>query len=416
MLHSDDDDHEDNDSGREGQDGAHAKRKRGGSIRATARAKGSKRVKAYEHPLPLEYQQTPGGFQKYKLPDDTVVWDRRTFTYSEGFKDGDVETDRPAPPPFFTDKYLFHRAKSVLPGKEDKGIETKSDVLRRRVERRIVQISCGFFIGWDFEYHYSTPIDLENRLRLNVNPNLVAVFGEDANQWTAKQVWAWALPEIALTGDALSAFQAGALALLQSSTHRLLSIYTLGQPELFQKLTGAGNRLETLDGTLRAAAELLRSVLVEGILVKGSGSKWKQRPKLEELLFTAHDAKHGKKSAEKSVEQFEVGDDVKITIFNPTRTGLSQTFRAPTGPDVKVDEYGIFCHNLGETALGKAIERLEIAVSTKTKCYPAARGHGRNSSGKVRHYQVGLTGHRRWQAPGDACTLGRACAAGDDWV
>ena len=87
-----------------------------------------------------------------------------------------------------------------------------------------------------------------------VNPNLKAVLGDDASQWTAKQVWAWAFPEIELVGDANTAFQTGGLSLLQSSTHSLLSLYTLGKPELFQKLTGAANRLETLEGKLRQAA------------------------------------------------------------------------------------------------------------------------------------------------------------------
>ena len=393
MQQSDDDDDEDyvND---EAESGERELRLQGGSSkRATAHRKGSKRVAAYEPPLPLEYQETDGGFQKYKLPDDICVWDRRSFIYTEEYKVGDVETTRPAQPPFFKDRYLFMRAKSKLPGKEDSAAkETKADVLKRRVERRIVKISCNFFLGWSFSHHYATPAELEVRLTEVVNPNLKAVFGDNASQWTAKQVWAWAFPEIELVGNAHTAFQTGALALLQSSTHSLLSLYTLGKPELFQKLTGAPNRLEMLDGNLRQAAELLQTVVLEGVLVPtGSGTKWKQRANLKELLFTAHEGKRGKASATDAAVQYEVGDTVDITIFSPSRTGSTQMFKAPSGPLVKVDEYGIFCDNLGEAALGRAIEELEKAVSKKRKIYPAAgkAKAARSGTGKERHYAVG---------------------------
>ena len=198
-------------------------RVQGGSKRATAHRAGSKRVAAYEQPLPLDYQQTDGGFQQYKLPDDICVWDRRSFIYTEEYKVGEVVTARPAQAKFFKDKYLFIRAKSKLPGKEDSAAkETKPDVLKRRIERRIVLISCNYFLDWSFSHHYATPNDLEERLTEVVNPNLKAVLGDDASQWTAKQVWAWAFPEIELVGDANTAFQTGGLSLLQSSTHSLL--------------------------------------------------------------------------------------------------------------------------------------------------------------------------------------------------
>ena len=57
--------------------------------RALAHTKGSKRVPAYDQPLPLAWRQVEGGFQKYKL-NGTPVWDRRSFTYLDDTKEGDV--------------------------------------------------------------------------------------------------------------------------------------------------------------------------------------------------------------------------------------------------------------------------------------------------------------------------------------
>ena len=94
------------------------------------------------------------------------------------------------------------------------------------------------------------------------------MFGENFKAvWSTKQLWAWAVPEIELTGDNLLAFQTGSLATMQSTTQRLLALYTLGRPVVFQELTGTVNRLEMLDGNLREAAELLRDVLQNGVLV-----------------------------------------------------------------------------------------------------------------------------------------------------
>ena len=36
------------------------------------RAKGSKRVKPYKVPMPLEWQEVTGGYQKYKLPTNAM--------------------------------------------------------------------------------------------------------------------------------------------------------------------------------------------------------------------------------------------------------------------------------------------------------------------------------------------------------
>jgi hypothetical protein len=93
MVLSDDEEYaEEEEDEEEGEESAQTKtrRKRGSSNRAAARAAGSARVPSFTRPLPLAYQKVEGGFQKYKLPDNLRVYQRRKFDYSAQYKDGDV--------------------------------------------------------------------------------------------------------------------------------------------------------------------------------------------------------------------------------------------------------------------------------------------------------------------------------------
>ena len=84
MVLSDDEEYaEEEEDEEEGEESAQTKtrRKRGSSNRAAARAAGSARVPSFTRPLPLAYQKVEGGFQKYKLPDNLRVYQRRKFDY-----------------------------------------------------------------------------------------------------------------------------------------------------------------------------------------------------------------------------------------------------------------------------------------------------------------------------------------------
>ena len=90
------------------------RRKRGNSKKSSRRVAGGKRSKAFVPPIPLEYQRTDDGkFQKYKLPDDCRVYNRRTFVYSEENKVGSAVTEVPPPPMLFSDS-LFKKAKAFM--------------------------------------------------------------------------------------------------------------------------------------------------------------------------------------------------------------------------------------------------------------------------------------------------------------
>ena len=108
MQASDDEVDDDGVEGEDNGDKRQPQAKKGQSKRSLERSKGSKCVAAYDIPIPIEWKAVAGGFQKYKLVPDTRVWDRRTFTYDDAFKDGVVVQlqARPSPPHFFCDKYL----------------------------------------------------------------------------------------------------------------------------------------------------------------------------------------------------------------------------------------------------------------------------------------------------------------------
>ena len=82
-------------------------RKRSASKKAVQRAQGSKRVKAYTIPIPIEYKKQGDVYQKYKPGDTIRVYNRRTFDYAEENKVGEPVSNVPLPPVLFDDKYLF---------------------------------------------------------------------------------------------------------------------------------------------------------------------------------------------------------------------------------------------------------------------------------------------------------------------
>ena len=380
------------------------KRQRGESKRAKAHRDGGKRIPVYEKPVPLQWKDVPGGWQEYTLPDPTRVYARRFFEYSDSFKVGQVVLVRPEPPDFFSDKYIFMASTSKLPGT----LTTSGhvDEMRRRMEVRVVRHSYNYFCHKDFasmrDQGPDAVVTFDAALGV-ANENLIKVFGESivegesvvgVEAWSTKNLWAWAVPEIELTGHNLLAFQTGSLSTIQSTTQRLLALYTLGRPAVFKDLTGTANRLETIDGDLRTAADLLRDVLQNGVLVRVNASKWKQRLNLA-LLFDDYDVKHGKASP--SGEHYKgadyaVGDPLKLTLFELTGGKLSKMVKAPAGPDVKLDQHGIFCLNLTESSVNMAIKELEKTCSFKKPMHPAASMAGRSrgsGSGKMRFYEVG---------------------------
>ena len=119
-------------------------RKRGASKKAQDRAKGSKRVKEYTIPIPLEFQRVGAEgtiFQKFKPADTVRVYQRRTFDYAEGNKVGEPVSSTPLPPVLFDDKFLFQKPKKLLIDVEEEEPEMlEHDMLRRRIEARIVRV------------------------------------------------------------------------------------------------------------------------------------------------------------------------------------------------------------------------------------------------------------------------------------
>ena len=152
MVLSDDEEYaEEEEDEEEGEESAQTKtrRKRGSSNRAAARAADSARVPSFTRPLPLAYQKVEGGFQKYKLPDNLRVYQRRKFDYSAQYKDGDVLPVRPVeadPPQLFPDFFKYDpraRLATALP--------YEGPLLQWRVEARIVRQGFGMFVGQELD-------------------------------------------------------------------------------------------------------------------------------------------------------------------------------------------------------------------------------------------------------------------------
>lgn len=118
----------------------------GKSKRGVGSSAGGKRSKAFVPPIPVEYQKTATGYQRYKPKDTTRVYDRRTMVYSDEYKEGREVPDAPAPPTLFCDKYLFHKAKRFLINVDDEGIAlTPHGKLMKRISARVVRLSFAYF-------------------------------------------------------------------------------------------------------------------------------------------------------------------------------------------------------------------------------------------------------------------------------
>jgi hypothetical protein len=125
-----------------------ARRKPGRSKKSESREKGGKRAKAFTPPIPLEWQQTPTGYQYYKPKDGLHVYDRRAFEYSDNYKDGDEVTARPVPPSMYDDKYLFQKPKRLLLNTDDDDMKfTPHGQLVQRVSARVVRLTFNHFKG-----------------------------------------------------------------------------------------------------------------------------------------------------------------------------------------------------------------------------------------------------------------------------
>ena len=269
--------------------GAGQKRK-GLTSRAEKRLKGSKRVPEHEAPIPLNFEavgEPPTGYQKYTLPAGTRAYSRRTFTYSDEHKSGAVIQDRPAPPTLWPDLLIMVTAKKVLtevnPDDEDNTTLLAPEKLARRLEARIVRVTFDHF-KLDTLKNAPSPKKVKE-----ANDKIKLVFRKDGT-WNNKQIMSWAWPEIPITGDAAIYYTGkGTVTSHKRSSMRLLSIVLLStenREAAFSELFGQGqkNRFSTLTGDVRAAADLLSTVVREGVLIKDGHGGLKARDNLASLF------------------------------------------------------------------------------------------------------------------------------------
>ena len=157
--------------------------------KAAARAArtGTRRAPAFLIPIPLNYLVDGTGYQEYRLPDEKRVFQRREFQYEDQFKTGGVITAKPQPPPLFSSKFLYTKAKKLLVAEEDSDEDLNARTkLVRRLETRVVRLSNNYFI----DNNLSTIPDAA--VVTASNENIGLIFGAAANEWTQKQVMAWA--------------------------------------------------------------------------------------------------------------------------------------------------------------------------------------------------------------------------------
>ena len=395
------------------------------SKRAAAReaAGGTGRSPSFTIPTPINCKAEGAGYQQYRLPDDTRVYQRRQFKYEDEFKVGPLLSVRPGPPTLFSDKYLFIASKKILGAEADPDEEEFDYPARlvRRLEARIVRISLGYFISQDLSEHPT------EEAVIAANDNMALVFGAGSTGWTQKQVMAWAWPEIAIIGDALRHYQGGALALQQRDTARLLGICLLTAPNgtaSYKSIVGIENRFERLTGDLRIVADTLSSVVREGLLTAPNAGPTIVRQDLNlSVLFGDIEATHGKDAPPTSQETYKEGDAVTIKLFDhgmddededgETTTEWQEVeqspacARVPAHPPVymptavcpmptqvagaadegwlEMDMEQLFLYRLGEAALNKMLTAIEIALPTKKKVYTGQKkGSGSGGPGVSR--------------------------------
>ena len=355
------------------------------SKKADARAEGSVRVKAYKIPIPIEYQESEGGYQKYKLADNTVVYKRHTFTYTDQFKVGDLlaPSDRPAPPVLFCDKYLFAKPKGLLIDpellKEGEDALAPARKLQRRIEARIQRLSQNLF--------QRLPLDEPPTAASVVkgNEDIALVFGSRATEWTQKQVMAWAWPSIPLVGDALEHFKTGGISTVVRDTQRVLSLLMLleDDPTHYVTLTSLPNRFLLLSNTegLLDAVKLLAKIVRDGMVVKGAEGQPVVRDTLS--LFRGYRANYGKDSngledgdmGDGTAARHRKGDPVRFQLFDDAEGGHREITivgaatdgeEAPTHT-LSIDAGAYFLYHLDETKLQGALHRLELIIPSKKR-------------------------------------------------
>ena len=361
------------------------RRATGGSKQGKRRSLGSQRVKAYNIPLPLCYQVVEGGFQKYKLPADKRVYQRRQFVYDEAHKDGAVRTERPAAPDLFPD-FVKYDEKAKLTNMVTMEDEPNL-LLKRRVEARIVRIACDHFI--DDAMPATGPIV---EALAKANAMIALVYGARGSTWTAKQLMAWAQPEVELKGDTLSHYRGACILSAQTrEIQRLLSIILLSATEGTQKyedIFSQPNRFVALGGTLGAAATLLSTVLREGIMEKaslGGRDTWVVRDNLH-VIFQQHQATYGKNAGNSSTQNHKEGDSFTFRIFEkPMEVDEMEEFdmMCPDGTvhSIGLDHYGTFLSSLTESALITGLHLIEKTLAEKPRTYVNVSSKSKNKEG-----------------------------------
>ena len=115
-----------------------------------ARAAGDgKRRRVFTPPLPPNWQRTEaGGYQEYKLPPDSRLYQWRSFTYTDEYKKGEEKTVAPAPPTLFPDKFLFmnHPKKKISEAMaDDVFVDEPVLGLWRRLGARVIRLTYDYF-------------------------------------------------------------------------------------------------------------------------------------------------------------------------------------------------------------------------------------------------------------------------------
>ena len=273
------------------QQGGAGGKKRAVDAKVLERGKGSKRVKAHEPPLPLSYKQEGDKFQKYSLPDEARVWNRREYVYDADHKECCLVTKRPAPPPtLFPDHLIMWPAKKLMLDTNNRELDNESlllapDKLNRRLEARVVRITNDNFKGNALDKAPSKDDAIK------ANQNIKLVFGVEGT-WTPKQIMAWGWPEIPLTGLTQEFYKGkGNVTSHKRDSVRLISLVLLSAKDgdaAFSALFGSGednqNRFTALTDDVRAAANLLSTIVREGVCFKNAAGKLEERPGLA-ILF-----------------------------------------------------------------------------------------------------------------------------------
>ena len=300
------------------QGGAGGKR-RAVNTKVLERGKGSKRVKAHEPPLPLSYKKEGDKFQKYSLPDEARVWNRREYVYDEDHKEGGLVTERPAPPPtLFPDHLIMWPAKKLLLDTNNREQDNESvllapDKMNRRLEARVVRITNDHFKDDALDKAPSKDDAIK------ANQNIKLVFGTEGT-WTSKQIMAWGWPEIPLTGLTHEFYKGkGNVTSQKRDSVRFLSLVLLSAEngdDAFSSLFGSGedNRFNALTDDVRTAANLLSTIVREGtsVFFKNAAGKLEERPGLA-ILF----------------EEFEVRSLSQCSASAPPRSSLQRNTVCP---------------------------------------------------------------------------------------